>query len=162
MLSRDVRCRAGVLALFTIALPINASLQFFAGLPMRLAASAIASWMLQLIGTAVAAEGTGLRWPGGLVEVDVPCSGIRMLWAGIYLGLAAACAHNAGWLRTAVVVAICSGAVVLGNAVRTAALFYLEAGLLQVPARSADFLHAGAGLVVFAGIAATAVLCARW
>jgi hypothetical protein len=51
------------LGLCTIALPVTASLQFFGGLPMRLAAARIASWMLQVAGTAVAPEGTGLRWP---------------------------------------------------------------------------------------------------
>jgi hypothetical protein len=46
--------------------------------------------MLALTGAAVHAEGTGLRWAGGLIEIDVPCSGIRMLWAGLHLALTAA------------------------------------------------------------------------
>jgi exosortase/archaeosortase family protein len=96
------------------------------------------------------------------MEVDVRCSGIRMLWAGLYVGFAAACACDAGWLRTSAVVATAVTAVVLGNAVRTAALFYLEAGLLPIPTGGSDVLHAGAGLIVFAGIAAAAVVCARW
>ena len=155
-------CTAGMLGLCAIALPVTASLEFFAGLPMRLAASRMASWLLQSAGMAVAADGTGLRWAGGVVEVDVPCSGIRMLWAGLYLGLAAACAYRAGWLRTVAVAAAAVAAVVLGNAARTAALFYLEAGLLPGAAPLENILHAGAGLAVFAGIAAVAVQCARW
>jgi exosortase/archaeosortase family protein len=151
----------GVIGLCVIALPVTASLQFVAGFPMRLVASRIASWLLALCGAAVQAEGTGLRWAGGLVEVDVPCSGIRMLWAGLYLALAAACMRNTGWLRTGATVAGAVVTVILGNALRTAGLFYLEAGMLPVPPVASDVVHAGAGLVVFAGIAGTAELCAR-
>jgi exosortase/archaeosortase family protein len=152
----------GVIGLSLIALPVAASLQFVAGFPMRLAASRMASWLLALGGAGVHAEGTGLRWSGGLVEIDVPCSGIRMLWAGLYLALTAACLFDAGWRRTAAVAGAAVVAVIAGNALRTAGLFYLEAGLLPVPAVAAHALHVGAGLAVFAGIAGTTVLCARW
>jgi len=152
----------GVTGLCVIALPVAASLQFVAGFPMRLAASSIASWVLTLTGATVQVEGTGLRWSGGLVEVDVPCSGIRMLWAGLYLALTAACAYNAGWRRTCVIVAAMAVAVIAGNALRTAGLFYLEAGLLPIPQMASHALHAGAGLVVFAAIAGTTVICASW
>lgn len=151
----------GVIGLCVIALPVTASLQFVAGFPMRLAASKIASWVLALGGAAVQVEGTGLRWPGGLVEVDVPCSGIRMLWAGLYLALTAACISGAGWRRTGAIVAGGVVAVIVGNALRTAGLFYLEAGMLPVPPVASHVVHAGAGLVVFGGIAGTTVLCAR-
>jgi len=151
----------GVAGLCVIALPLAASLQFVAGFPMRLAASSIASWVLTLAGAAVQAEGTGLRWTGGLVEVDVPCSGIRMLWAGLYLALTAACLYRASWRKTAAIVAAAVVAVIDGNALRTAGLFYLEAGLLPVPQATSHALHAGAGLAVFAAIAGTTVLCAR-
>jgi exosortase/archaeosortase family protein len=152
----------GVAGLCVIALPIAASLQFVAGFPMRLAASSIAAWVLTLAGAAVRAEGTGLRWSGGMVEVDVPCSGIRMLWAGLYLALTAACMYNTGWRRTCLTVAAALVAVIVGNALRTAGLFYLEAGLLPVPPMASHALHAGAGLMVFGGIAGTTVRCARW
>ena len=152
----------GVAGLCVIALPVTASLQFVVGLPMRLAASRIAAGILALAGAAVQAEGTGLRWSGGLVEIDVPCSGIRMLWAGLYLALTAACMFNAGWRRTGAIVAAAVVAVIVGNAFRTAGLFYLEAGLLPVPEAASQAVHAGAGLVVFGGIAGTTVLCARW
>jgi exosortase/archaeosortase family protein len=152
----------GVTGLSTIALPVAASLQFVAGFPMRLTASKIASWVLALTGAAVQTEGTGLRWSGGLVEIDVPCSGIRMLWAGLYLALTAACVFNTGWRRTGTIIAGAVVAVIVGNALRTAGLFYLEAGLLPVPPMASHALHVGAGLAVFAGIAGTTVLCARW
>jgi exosortase/archaeosortase family protein len=152
----------GVSGLCIIALPVTASLQFVAGFPMRLAASRMAAWVLALTGAAVHAEGTGLRWPGGLVEIDVPCSGIRMLWAGLYLALTAACIYHTGWRRTCLLVAAAVAAVIVGNALRTAGLFYLEAGLLPVPQFASHALHIGAGLAVFAGIAGTTVLCARW
>jgi len=153
--------RPGVIGLCIVALPLTASLQFVAGFPMRLAASSIAARLLALTGAAVQAEGTGLRWSGGIVEVDVPCSGIRMLWTGLYLALTAACIFHTGWRKTAGIVAAAVTAVVLGNALRTAALFYLEAGLLPVPVYAAHALHVGAGLAVFAGIAGTTLLCAR-
>jgi exosortase/archaeosortase family protein len=150
-----------IVGLCVVALPITASLQFVAGFPMRLAASTIASWLLRATGAAVAAEGTGLRWSGGLVEVDVPCSGIRMLWGGLYLALASACAYRTGIWRTCGVVAAGIAAVIAGNALRTAGLFYLESGLLAVSGNASTALHTGAGLIVFAGITAVTVTCAR-
>ena len=160
--SRGVRKASGVVGLCVISMPLAASLQFIAGFPMRLAASAIAARLLGASGAGVTAEGTGLRWSGGLIEVDVPCSGIRMLWAGLYLALAAACLCDAGVRRTCAVCVAAVVAVVLGNALRTAGLFYLEAGLVPVPAAAATAMHAGVGLVVFAGIAGVTFLCARW
>jgi exosortase/archaeosortase family protein len=159
---RGVRCAAGVIGLCVIALPVSASLQFVAGFPMRLAASAIGSWALAASGAAVTTEGTGLRWNGGLAEVDAACSGIRMLWAGLYLGLTAACAYGASTRRTLATMSAAVAAVIVGNALRTAGLFYLEGGLLPVPEATRSLVHAGAGLAVFAVIGAATVLCARW
>jgi exosortase/archaeosortase family protein len=159
--SRPSPGRAGVLGLCVIALPVTASLQFVAGFPMRRVACLLASWMLTAAGAAVEAEGTGLRWSGGLAEVDVPCSGIHMLWVGLFFALAAACIIHAGVRRTAGIVAATMLAVVLGNALRTAGLFYLEAGLLPVSPATASFLHTGAGLAVFGAIASVTTICAR-
>jgi hypothetical protein len=52
--------------------------------------------------------------------------------------------------------------VIVGNALCTAGLFYLEAGLLPVPQFAEHALHIGAGLAVSGGIVGTTVLCARW
>jgi exosortase/archaeosortase family protein len=151
-----------VAGLFLLALPVASSLQFVAGFPMRLAASNIASWMLQTSGAGVTAEGTGLRWSGGVIEIDSPCSGIRMLWAGLYFGLTSACAYRANAIRTFGVLVTAVVAVVLGNALRSAALFYLEAGLTPVTCSWASIIHSGVGLIVFSGIAAGTLACARW
>jgi exosortase/archaeosortase family protein len=159
---RRVRCAAGVIGLCVIALPVSASLQFVAGFPMRLAASAIGSGVLAASGAVVAAEGTGLRWNGGLAEVDAACSGIRMLWAGLYLGLTAACVYDVSTRRTFGIMCAAVAAVVLGNALRTAGLFYLEGGLLPVPDAVRPLMHAGAGLAVFSVIGTATVSCARW
>jgi exosortase/archaeosortase family protein len=90
-----------------------------------------------------------------LVQIDAPCSGVRMLWAGLFL------AAIVSWRLRAAAAAACLAAavaaVVLANALRSAALFLPEAGLLRVPA----FAHEAVGLVAFALAAALVAVVAR-
>jgi exosortase/archaeosortase family protein len=107
----------------------------------------------------VTADGTRLVWAASAVDVDAPCAGVRMLWTALVVGLAACAAARSGWKPTAGVMAAVTGVVVAGNAVRAAALFYLEAGIVHGPA----WAHEGTGLLVFAAtaLAALAVAPAR-
>ncbi len=135
--------------LLVLSLPLFASLQFYLGYPLRSVAGALAACLLNLTGFGVVAEGTVLNWGGQLVEIDAPCSGVKMLWAGGYLACVLACLYD---LRAGRVVVLGVGAavcVIFGNALRAAALFYLEAGVVQLPGWS----HSGAGILVFVVIA---------
>ena len=112
-------------------------------------AATLAAYLLNLTGFGVIAEGTLLNWGGQLVEIDAPCSGIKMLWAGGYLAAVLACLHGLKATRVLLLglgTAVC---VVAGNALRAAALFYLEAGIVPLPSWS----HNATGIVVFAATA---------
>ena len=141
--------------LLLLSLPLFASLQFCLGYPLRAVAGVLAAYLLNLTGFGVVAEGTLLNWGGQLVEIDAPCSGIKMLWAGAYLASVLACLYN---LKATRVVLLGLGTVVCvigGNALRASALFYLEAGVVPLPSWS----HNATGIVVFA---VTALLVVRF
>lgn len=141
--------------LLVLSLPLFASLQFYFGYPLRALAGLVAAYLLNLTGFAVVADGTLLNWGGQLVEIDAPCSGIKMLWAGGYLASVLACLYD---LRVARIAVLGFGTVVCvigGNALRAAALFYLEAGVVPLPSWS----HSASGIVVFV---ATALLVVKF
>jgi exosortase/archaeosortase family protein len=108
--------------------------------------------MLRMNGIAVAREGAMLAWNGQLIAIDAPCSGVKMLWAGLYLACALAASYRLPAVRTMAAVALACAVVVAANAVRAAALFHTEAGLLQLPPWS----HQASGVVCF--IAAALVI----
>lgn len=132
--------------LWGLGLPALASLQFYIGYPLRLLAAAGATGLLRLTGLAVRREGVELLFGLQRVGVDAPCSGIRMLWAGVFLTALLAGAFRLDWRRTAVGFAGTLILVVVANVFRSAALFYIEAGLVRAPA----WAHATTGVLVFA------------
>ncbi len=141
---------AGGWGLLLLGLPLLASLQYYLGYPLRVLAARLTIPLLGMLGVPVAAQGIGLLWRGELVLVDAPCSGLRMLWAGVYLALALAAWFGLSWRRTAAAALGGVAVVVAGNGVRSAALFVKETGLAPLP----DWAHAGIGLLVFAACAA--------
>ena len=140
------RFHAGIWGLLLLSLPIMESLQFFAGYPLRTVVTMLAAALLSLSGLAVAPQGAALGWGNSLVAVDAPCSGIRMLWVGAYLVVALACLYRFGFVRLLVGATLSLAVLVLGNALRATALFYLEVGI--IPAMGAA--HTLIGIVVFA------------
>ncbi len=136
--------------LLLLALPVIPLLQFYLGYPLRMLVGALTSPLLQLSGIAVVQEGTGLNWNGQVISIDAPCSGIKMLWTGLYLIFTLACFYRLSSSKT--ILAVCAGMPVIigGNALRAAALFYLETGIAKLPAIiSPDTAHAATGVVVF-------------
>ena len=79
--------RPWAVGLGLLGLPMASSLQFYLGYPLRVASGAVALVLLRLGGVAVDREGVYLRAGGELVMIDAPCSGMRMLWAGLLLGV---------------------------------------------------------------------------
>ena len=135
----------GIWGLLLLSLPVMDSLQFFVGYPLRALVAALAAALLRLGGLAVAPQGAALRWGETLVAVDAPCSGIRMLWVGAYLVVALACLYRLGFMRLLAGVGLALVVLVLGNALRAAALFYLEAGIIPAPSGA----HTAIGIVTF-------------
>lgn len=133
--------------LAVLALPVLPSLQFTLGYPMRVASAGVTAALLQMQGLAVSQEATFLVWRGEMVQFDAPCSGVNMLWAGLLLTLAACTLFRLDALRTTAALACAIGLNFATNVLRAASLFYLEAGLIEYPAR---WWHEGLGLAAFA------------
>ena len=139
----------GVLGLFWLSLPLLPSLQFYLGYPLRLLVAGLTAPILRLAGFAVVQEGTCLNWAGQLIWIDAPCSGVRMLWVGLYLTFTLICIYELRIFKTLVVLIAALFAIIAGNVFRAVALFYLESGVFPMPAWAHDY----AGLVAFALVA---------
>jgi exosortase/archaeosortase family protein len=139
--------RAGLLVL---SLPVMATLQFYAGYPLRVLTAEAGRPLIALFGVATERAGVALTWAGGVVVVDAPCSGVNMLWTGGVLACALAAWLRLGAARTSVLGAVALAAILAGNTVRAAVLFFIESGLRPAP----GWAHEGIGLAVFGALAA--------
>ncbi|MFT4194552.1 exosortase Q, partial [Ottowia sp.] len=144
---RHAIAAAPVLGLAVLALPLIASLQFYAGYPLRVLTAEASRWLLAPWFT-VLREGSSLLVDGRLIVVDAPCSGVQMAWAGYFTACAVALlkgrADRAFLLRLPLV----GAAVLAGNVLRNTALVALEAtGHAAPPA-----VHEGIGLLALAGV----------
>ena len=157
------RCRfsLGLWVLMLLGLQLHNGLQFYLGYPLRVLCAAVVAPLLCLTGFRVTRQGTCLDWSGELILIDAPCSGVKMLWTGMFLTALLACYYNFNAVRT-IVIGACTLVIVLAaNILRAASLFYVEAGIFNVPAWS----HDAVGMIVFAAavicIAAIAEIIAR-
>lgn len=132
-------------ALLILALPLTATWQFYLGYPLRVVAGTLSAAMLQMHGLAVVREGTLLNWDGHIVAIDAPCSGVKMLWSAMYLVYTLSALHRLSFIQTSVAIAAAVATVVAANAVRAAALFYIETGMLRLP----HWAHEATGMVSF-------------
>ena len=139
---------APVLGLSLLSLPLLASLQFYAGYPLRVVTAEASRWLL-MPGFAVERAGASLQVDGRLVIVDAPCSGVQMVWLGYFTAcVAALCAARTdrSFLPRLPVVGVL---VLAGNVVRNGVLVALEAGGAPRPS--------WAGVAV--GLAVLALVC---
>lgn len=134
-----------VLGLSVLSLPLLASLQFYAGYPLRVLTAEASRWLLAGAWT-VERSGASLRVDGQLVIVDAPCSGVQMVWLGYFTACVVALharRSDREFLRRLPAVGLL---VLAGNVVRNSLLVALEAGPRPVP----GWLHEGIGLLVLA------------
>ncbi|MDY6947194.1 MAG: archaeosortase/exosortase family protein [Pseudomonadota bacterium] len=151
------RVDVAICGLLLISLPVMASLNFYLGYPLRVAAGSIAAALLQMNGIAAVREGAQLVWDGRSVAIDAPCSGVKMLWAGAYLSFALSAMMRLSARRTVVLALLSVVVVIVANAIRATSLFYVEAGIFQGP----ELLHEAIGLVMFAFAAVALFTMAR-
>ena len=152
------RLHVGIAGLLLLSLPLLASLQFYLGYPLRALVAVPAEALLRLGGLAVVSEGVCLSWGDQLILIDAPCSGIKLLWAGMFLVCTLACSLRLNARRTLAALVLAVPFIVAGNVWRATALFYLEAGLVRLPA----WAHAGVGVAVFAVTTVALWLVAQW
>lgn len=144
----------GVLGLLWLSLPLVPSLQFYLGYPLRLLVAGLTAPILRLGGFAVVQEGTCLNWAGTLIWIDAPCSGVRMLWVGLYLTFTLVCFYELRLWKTLVFLFTALVAILAGNVFRAVALFYLESGVFPLPAWAHDYTGVVAFALVATGIVA--------
>jgi len=130
-----------------LALPVLPSLQFTLGYPMRVVSAALSALLLQMQGLAVQSQGTLLSWRGELIQFDAPCSGVKMLWAGLLLTLVGCVGLRIDLFRTLLAVAAALALTLLANVLRATSLFVIEAGLVPHPPA---WWHEGIGVAAFA------------
>ncbi len=148
---------AGGWGLLLLTLPVIPSLQFYLGYPLRVIVANMAAPLIRLTGFAVVQEGVYLNWHNMPLLIDAPCSGIKMLWAGFYLTFTLAAFYHLSPLRTAIVSGFAFLIILLGNLFRATALFYVEIGIVDMPA----WVHTGIGLLMFAFVAVGIVWCVQ-
>jgi exosortase/archaeosortase family protein len=153
--------RPAIGGLFVLALPVIPLLQFYLGYPLRVVVGSITAPLLQIAGLAVVREGTSLNWNGQLISIDAPCSGIKMLWAGMFLCCAVAWVYRLSAGKTLLAGLISLVVIVVGNILRASSLFYLEAGIVPLPINP-NFAHDGVGIVTFIFTAIGIVASSRW
>ena len=132
--------------LLLLALPLVPTLNFYLGYPLRVVVGEAASALLQLNGLAVVRDGTELLWNGKQVSIDAPCSGVKMLWTGLYSSCALAAVFRLEGARFLLLAAFAVFVVLMGNVLRATALFYVEAGFVPQAAPA----HEAIGIIVFA------------
>jgi len=140
-----------ILCLLVLSVPVIASLQFYAGYPMRTVTAGSATALLNLLGVEATRAGTSMMAYGRTVLVDAPCSGVRMLWTASVLcaSLAAMRARiTAGGMAAALACVV--PVVLVGNTVRAALLFLIETADSPPP----GYLHSLVGIVTFVIVAA--------
>jgi exosortase/archaeosortase family protein len=147
------RFHAGLWALLLLSLPVMATVDFYAGFPLRIVVTRLAAGLLNFGGAAVQASGTVLEWHGRPVAVDAPCAGIRMLWTGAFLATAVSCYRGLGFGGIARAAAWTFALVLAGNVVRATSLFLAESGMVPAP----PWFHTAAGLLIFAATAGAIV-----
>jgi exosortase/archaeosortase family protein len=140
---------APVFGLSLLSLPLLASLQFYAGYPLRLITAEASRWLLSP-GFEVERSGAALKVDGQLIIVDAPCSGVQMLWLAYFTACVVAlyCGRrDAAFLARLPVISLL---VLGGNVVRNTVLVTLQASGGHV----AGWAHEAVGLLVLAAVCA--------
>lgn len=140
--------RAGLMGLLVLSLPLAASMQFFLGYPLRLAAAEGAVRLLELGSLVVARTGTQIELGGQVIGVDPACGGVRMLWHALAAAMGLAAIHRLRWRATVIGGLLAVVLVIPANAVRAALLAVQESGHLP----ETTLGHGGIGLLSFAVI----------
>ena len=145
---------APVLGLSVLSLPLLASLQFYAGYPLRVVTAEASRWLLAMQHD-VARSGTSLMVNGHLVIVDAPCSGVQMVWLGYFTACVVALytqrfnrAFNSRTFITRLPAV--SVLVLVGNVVRNTLLVAGEASGWHL----SGWAHEAVGLTVLAAVCA--------
>ncbi|MBP7565425.1 MAG: exosortase Q [Burkholderiaceae bacterium] len=142
-----------VLGLAVLALPLLASLQFYAGFPLRVIAAEASRWLLSPFFT-VERMGSSLRVDGLLVIVDAPCSGVQMAWLGYFTACAVALHARLGDRAFIARLPLVGALVLLANVLRNTVLVAAAGAGHALP----GWAHEAVGLLTLAPLCAAIAL----
>lgn len=120
--------RPGLLGLLLLSLPVVASLQFYAGWPMRIGTARGVVGILQLAGITAAADGVRISLGGMLIGVDPACAGVRMMWNALAASMVLAAFHRIAWKGTLAAAALALALVIPANIFRALWLVLEQSG----------------------------------
>ncbi len=152
--------KIGDWALLFLSLPLVSSFNFYFGYPLRLMVCQIAVPLLNMNGFTAISQGTQLIYSGQSIEVDAPCSGVRMLWASLYLAATLASLRGMNALKGALFMILAVVLALWANVLRVTSLFYLESGTITVPQQLGELVHEGVGVPGFFLLAIALLLVA--
>jgi len=147
--------------LLLFSLPIVSSLNFYTGYPLRMVVGKIAAPLISMVGFPTIADGTALIWNSQMIQIDAPCSGIKMLWFALFIGAVLSSVLELSFINSAAVLSSAVLAALLGNVLRITSLFFIEAKVLPIEASHEQFIHQSVGAVSFAIAAGVTVFVAR-
>jgi len=134
-----------VYTLSILSLPIISSLQYYGGYPLRVITGFFMVPLLRLSGFNVVMDGVLLNFAGKTVLIDAPCSGIKMIWTGLYLSSIMALFFKLSSRNAMILLVLSLVFVLAGNILRSTSLFFLEAKVIQAP----HWMHNTAGISAF-------------
>jgi exosortase O len=141
-------------------LPFGEHMQTFIGYPMRVLTAAIVRDGLAGAGVASVGVDTILVFENGVSHVDLPCSGVKSLWAGALFLVAATWIERRGLdFRWILNVAGFGGLLFVSNLLRVAVLTVV--GEVAGWRLFAEMLHVPLGVLGFAGTCVAAVALLR-
>lgn len=146
--------------LLLFSLPIVSSLNFYSGYPLRLVVGQMAAPLISMVGFPTVADGTTLIWAEHMVQIDAPCSGIKMLWFALFIGAVLASMLELKFTRSAIVLTSAVVAALAGNVLRITSLFFIETGIVSIDHSLDQFVHQAIGAIAFAISAGLTVLVA--
>ena len=130
---------------YPLSVPMMTSLHLYLGYPLRFVVASWAAAMLSTLGLDVSALGTQLSWHLLVVDVDGPCSGVRMLRTALLFSALLGLLGERRLLSFALHLAFSVVALVLANALRATSLFLIELTAAPFP-----WPHAAVGVCAFA------------
>ncbi len=158
--SPKFKMNLGSWLLLLFSLPIVSSLNFYSGYPLRLVVGKVAAPLISMVGFPTIADGTTLVWNQQMVQIDAPCSGIKMLWFALFIGAVLTARLELNLLRSATVLGASVFSALLGNILRITSLFFVEANIVKIDPSMDQFVHQAVGVVAFAISAGLTVLVA--
>lgn len=140
---------AAAVAFCCCALPVDAQLDAFVGLPARLITARLVASFLSAFGVPSVTSEAVLQLESGLADVEIACSGVRSIWVGalVFFGMSALLRvqEDARWIAKG---AAYAAALLLGNYARV--LIIVTLGIVLKQPALADVIHVPLGHLVFA------------